>query len=417
MTTLPDKLHPQRVQRRTLAVLSLAQIIGGVGVAVGVAFSALVVAELSGSAVISGYAGTSMVLGAALMALPIARAADRWGRRAALSLAYAGAAVGAVISVLGITIANWPVLLFGFLLLGGGSAGNLAARYSATDLSPPGHTARHLSLVVWMTTIGSVTGPNLAGPADRLGQDLGLAETAGPFALSALAFVLALVIIQAALRPDPLLLARRLDGAAPGASARRFNLRESWQVLRSSPAAMRALVAIAVSQTAMVSIMSMTPVHLNHGGASLEIIGLTLSLHIAGMYVLSPVVGKLADKAGTVPVLVLGMVILLAAAVLAATAGHGTVQIAVALVLLGLGWSCGLVAGSALLTESVPVERRPSVQGFSDLLMNVCGAGGTVLAGFIVGWLSYGVLGAAVGVLVTLTGLWLLTTRHRTTPA
>jgi MFS family permease len=170
---------------------------------------------------------------------------------------------------------------------------------------------------------------------------------------------------------------------------------------------------IAVSHTAMVSIMSMTPVQLHHDGSSLNVIGLVISLHIAGMYVLSPVVGWLADKAGRVPVLLAGMALLLASAVLAGTAGHRVWQVSVALFLLGLGWSCGLVAGSALVSESVPIEGRTAVQGLSDLLMNVCGATGTIIAGAIVGGLSYGVLGLVVGVMVTAAGLWLAVTWRR----
>nr|BFE81414.1 hypothetical protein GCM10020093_040150 [Planobispora longispora] len=178
---------------------------------------------------------------------------------------------------------------------------------------------------------------------------------------------------------------------------------------------MRALVAIAVGHTAMVSVMSMTPIHLDQHGASFSIIGLVISLHVAGMYVLSPVVGWLADRIGRVRVLVLGMALLLVSAVLAGTAGeHGVAQVTAGLTLLGLGWSCGLVAGSAMLTEAVPLERRPAVQGLSDLVMNTCGATGTVIAGVIVETLSYGTLGAAVAVMVTVTGAWLALGRRRT---
>ncbi|MEU4696013.1 MFS transporter [Nonomuraea dietziae] len=421
MTTAPAKPGSpsvERVQRRTLAVLSAAQITGGVGVAVGLALSSLVVFDLSGSEAISGLAGTATVLGAALLALPAAKAAGRGGRRAGLGLAYVAALTGCVISVLAISIASWPLLLAGLVLVGGGSAGNLAARYSATDLSPPGHAGRHLSLVVWAATIGSVAGPNLADPADRLGMSMGLAPTAGPFAFAALAFAVALLIVVAGLRPDPLKLARQLTGTAGATGGRSKTIKDAWDTLRATPAARAALLAIAVSHTAMVSVMSMTPVHLRHEGAELKVIGLVLSLHIAGMYVLSPVVGWLADKVGKVPVLVLGMALLVASAALAGTAGDRVWQITAGLTLLGIGWSCGLVAGSAMLSEAVAIERRPAVQGLSDLLMNICGATGTIIAGAIVGALSYGVLGLVVGVMVTATGLWLALARPSTsTPA
>lgn len=400
------------VQRRTLAVLSLAQITSGAGVAVALALSSLVVGKLSGSVAISGLAGTASVLGAALLALPTARASGRGGRRAGLTLAYGSALLGCLIAVIAITAGSWPLLLAGLVLFGGASAGNLASRYSATDLSAPGHSARHLSWVVWAVTIGSVAGPNLVEPADRLARRAGLVPDAGPFVLSLLTFAIALGILMAGLRPDPLLLARSVAPAtsavSPAAARTGGTLRAAWQVLRTTPAASRALVAIAVSHTAMVSVMSMTPIHLDHNGATYSVIGIVISMHIAGMYALSPVVGWLADRIGRVRVLVLGMVLLLAAAVLAGTAGpHGVAQVSAALALLGVGWSCGLISGSAMLSEAVPLERRPAVQGLSDLLMNICGATGTLVAGAIVGTLSYGALGTVVAVMVTITGGWL----------
>lgn len=400
-----------RLQRRTLIVLSTAQVISGIAVAVGLALSALILARMSGSEAIGGLAGTASVLGAAALAIPVARVSGRSGRRPGLSIAFAVATLGSLIATVAIWVDRWPLLLCGLVLFGGGSAGNLAARYAAADLSPPGSAARHLSVVIWATTVGSVTGPNLAEPAGRVGAALGMPVNAGGFALATIMYLIATAVIAAALRPDPLRVARSLgagERTGTGRTADGGTLRAGWRVLRRSRAALRAIVAIAVSHTAMVSIMSMTPVHLDHGGASITVIGFVISLHIAGMYVLSPVVGWLADRFGRLPVLLAGMAQLLAAAALAGLAGpHGVTQVTIGLVLLGTGWSCGLVAGSAMLTESAPIERRPAVQGLSDLLMNVCGAGGTVLAGVIVGSLSYGVLGAAVAVLVILTAGWL----------
>jgi MFS family permease len=458
--TNPDISHRDvvsiaAVQRRTLAVLSATQIASGIGVAVGLSLSSLVVARLSGSTAISGLAGTATVLGAALLALPTAKASGGSGRRAGLTLAYGCALLGSLIAVLAISVASWPLLLGGLVLFGGASAGNLASRYSATDLSPPGHSARHLSWVVWASTIGSVAGPNLTGPAERLGRELGLAPDTGPFVLALLTFAVALAIIGLTLRPDPLLLARSAAlttpppaalampspstpppaarasaaptstasapvapvlsvpvPATPAATAKsEGTLRIAWRALRETPVSRRALITIAVSHTAMVSVMSMTPVHLDHGGATYPVIGIVISLHIAGMYILSPVVGWLADRIGRVQVMMLGMGLLLAAAVLAGEAGpHDVVQVTAGLALLGVGWSCGLISGSAMLSEAVSLQHRPAVQGLSDMMMNVCGATGTVVAGVIVGSLSYGVLGAVVAIMVTITGVWLAVT-------
>jgi MFS family permease len=387
------------VQRRIIRVLSGTQVLGGIGVATGLAVSTLAAASLSGSDAIGGLAQTSAVLGAALLAVPTARAAARTGRRTALVFAYGCGVLGAVITMAALALRTWPLMLVGLLLFGGGSAANLAARYSATDLSRPGHSARDLSIVFWAATIGSVAGPNLAAPAGRLGGWFGLPEQAGPYALAALAFGLAALVMLVGLRPDPLLLARERRPADRPAADR--SLRAAWRTLRESRSGQVAVAAIVVSHTAMVSLMSMTPVHLDHGGATVTVVGIVISLHIAGMYALSPLVGWLADQLGHLPVLLLGMAQLIAATALAGTSSaHEVVQLSAGLILLGTGWSCGLVAGSALLTDSVPVEGRPAVQGLSDLLMNGGGALGGVLAGAIVMLMSYAVLAGLIAALV-----------------
>nr|WP_062333926.1 MFS transporter [Herbidospora sakaeratensis] len=413
MTAIPLTSH-QKVQRRTLGVLSLVQIVSGMGIAVVLALSSLMVYDLSGSEAISGLAGTATVLGTALMALPAARAADGGGRRAGLSLAYGAAFLGCLAAVASMELGSWPLLLLSLILIGAGSAGNLSARYAATDLAPPGRTARHLSLVVWAATIGSVAGPNLADPADALGVELGLAPTAGPFALAATAFAVSLLVINAGLRPDPLLLARQ--ARAVPVARRRQPLREAVATVRATPAARIGLLTIAAGHTAMVSVMSMTPVHLAHGHAEISVIGMVLSLHIAGMFMFSPLVGWAADRLGRAVVATAGMGILVAAGLLAAFGGHNVPVITAGLILLGLGWSCSLVAGSAMLTEAVDLERRPAVQGLSDLTMNVCGAAGALLAGAIVGTISYLALGLITAALTGLTGV-VIWRRRSTAPA
>lgn len=403
------------MQRRTIAVLSGAQIVSGMGISVTLALSSLVVHELSGSTALSGLAGTAVVLGAALFALPTASVSGRGGRRAGLALAYGAAFTGSVVAVGAIAIGSWPLLLLALVLIGGGIAGNLSARYAATDLAPEGHAARHLSWVLWATTIGTVAGPNLAQPASALGLRFGLADAAGPFAVAALTFAIAAIILGIGLRPDPLLLARAVARAdlAESGPPERITARAAWASLKVVPAARLALLGIAVSHTAMVSIMSMTPVHLDQGHVHLTVIGVVISLHIAGMYMLAPLVGWLADRAGTLPVLMSAMVILLAAAGLAGAGGHDVALVSAGLFLLGVGWSCGLIAGSAMLSQALTLEFRPAAQGLSDLVMNICGAGGALLAGAAMGATSYRVLAGLVAIMVSLTALAIVRTRPR----
>jgi MFS family permease len=170
-----------------------------------------------------------------------------------------------------------------------------------------------------------------------------------------------------------------------------------------------AMLAIAGAHGVMVSVMAMTPVHLVHAGATLEIIGLTISLHIAGMYALSPVFGILADRVGRVVTILAGQALLAASLVTAAFGQHSTPAVTVALILLGLGWSATTVSGAALLTEASAEDRRTRRQGRNDFLMSIVGAVGAVIAGLVLDGVGYGGLAlcalAIVAVVVALSPL------------
>jgi MFS family permease len=394
-----DALDVTRLQRTVMRSLSAAQVLAGVGVASGVAAGSLLIAQVSGSDAWAGLAQTSGVVGAALAAVPLARLSAQRGRRIGLATGLLVAAGGAGIVLWGTVTSSLVLLLLGMLLVGVASAVSLQARYAATDLAEPRHTARALSLVVWATTIGAVLGPNLMQPSADLAQSLGLPSLAGPYLVTAAALLVAAVVVAASLRPDPLLTARRLRGehAAPP----HVSLRASMRVVAGSAGAVLGMAALVVGQAVMVMVMVMTPVHMQHVDVTLTVIGLVISVHILGMYALSPVVGSLSDRFGPRTVIVGGGAMLLVATALAGTAAGGDVlQLGVGLFLLGLGWSCTLVAGSALLTDSVEVADRPAVQGAGDTLIYVGGATAGAVAGVVVTVGSYGWLNLLAAVLV-----------------
>lgn len=382
------------IQRRVLTVLALAQILGGVGVASGAAVGALLAADLS-SEKFSGLASAASVVGAALIAIPVTRVMDDRGRRPGLLLAYAFGLVGAFLVILGAVIRFFPLTLFGLMLVGGGTTATLQSRYAATDLADKAHRGRSLATVIWATTIGSVVGPNLASPMGDLAEHLHIPRLAGPYLMTGTVFVFTALLVSILLRPDPLLIARDLRGESHlHASARpKRSMKAALATINSIPAARLGFAAVVLGHAVMVAVMSMTPVHLHDGGGSLKVIGIVISLHIAGMYAASPLVGIAADRYGRIPVIVVGCLILLGAFAVAGTAsGHEAPQLAVGLAMLGLGWSCTMISGSTLLTDSVPADQHPNVQGTTDVLMGFGGASAGLLSGVIVGFGSYALL-------------------------
>jgi len=278
-------------------------------------------------------------------------------------------------------------MLLGTFLVGAASAAGYQARFAAIDLATNETRAKQLSFVVWGSTIGAVAGPNLMDPAGNLAEALSLPRLVGPYLISAATLFFAMVVIQIFLRPDPYLTAEKQAAV----KQQKGSTKKALTHIRSNPKALFAISAIAIGHVAMVSVMVMTPIHMKHVDVSLRIIGFVISVHVLGMYAFSPLIGSLSDRLGRIRVIQIGLVILLLSTIVAGTAeANNAYQLGIGLFLLGLGWSCTLIGGSAFLSESVSLEMRPASQGASDLVMNLAGAGGGALAGVIIGTLSYG---------------------------
>ena len=376
------------VQRRTLRLLFVTQIISGIAVAIGGSVGALLAADIAGIGV-SGVAQSAMVVGSALFALPATAIVNRHGRRPSLAAGYFVAAVGAIIVVFAAVRSSTLLLFVGFFLFGGATAASFQARYAAVDLAPAALRGRHLSLIVWATTLGAVVGPSLAAMAGASLDRYGIPTLAGPFLFSALLFGLATLLLILLLRPDPAVVARRAIGnpSATPSDTRPAGMRAALRVVVSQASARLGVSAMAIGHLVMIGVMAMTPVHIRGAGHeaahTLRIVGMVLSFHIAGMFAFSPVFGWLTDRVGRRPVIVAGIALLLGACALTGSAGHDQARLAGGLMMLGLGWSATMVAGSALLSESVSGELRASAQGLSDLAMGLAGASAGAISGVV----------------------------------
>lgn len=420
------------LQRKVVRTLVMSQVLGGVGMASGIAVGALLAEQLTGSPTYAGLGTTSQVLGAALISIPMARLMAVRGRRVGLQFGYALAFTGAALILTAGISGSFPLMIVGSLLFGGGTSSGGQARYAAADLAEEHHRGRDLSIVVWATTIGSVLGPNLVGPGQSLARWVGIPELTGSYAFSLAGFVLAFVVVNRLLHPDPLLTSRKLDRADARAAALRHtpmvetpsewaeeiepldalgpgeivhedeaepgvhhdgSLSRGLRTVRANRAALLGVLVTGLGHAVMVSVMVMTPLHMKHGHAELRIIGFVISMHILGMFAFSPLVGMAVDRWGARVVAITGGAILTVASLLAAQAQQGwSGLLLMALFLLGVGWSFTLVSGSTLLTSSIRAEERPATQGLSEVFMGLAGAGGGAAAGVIVDALGYGTL-------------------------
>lgn len=410
MTALTDD-DVARIRRRSHVAIIAGQALAGIGMGATFSSAALLAGQLSGSPAWSGTATTMSTLGAAAASIPLAALARRSGRSPALATGAGIAALGAVVGIVAVGLGIFPLFLLAMAMLGVGTAVNLQSRFAATDLSEPGSRGRDLAIVVWATTIGAVVGPNLIGVGDSLGRSLGLPALGGVFIFTIAAQAVASLVYLLALRPDPLRTAQRLgvERAAAAVSA----TPEDRAGVRTG------ILTLALSHAAMASVMAMTPVHLVAHGATLVIVGLTISLHVVGMYGLSPVWGVLSDRFGREPVIAIGQGLLLAALLMASFGAESSGWVLAGLIALGLGWSASTVAASGLVADSAGTARRTIIQGRADLTMSLAGAIGAGSAGVVLALIGYAglALSATALVAVVLGALAIRTASRRSVPA
>ncbi|WP_296664823.1 MFS transporter [Demequina sp.] len=399
-------------QRRTLLVLASAQVLSGFGLAAGITVGALLAQDMLGSTSLAGLPALLFTAGSALAAAAMGRVSQRRGRRDGLAAGLAAGAVGGA-GVVAAAVVGSPALLFASLFVyGAGSASNLQARYAGADLAAEHRRGRAVAVVLVATTVGAVAGPALAGVVGDVAEGLSIPRLAGPFALASVAYGLGAVVLWVALRPDPLLLARARaaeQAAAPSPAGLGDAHAEDAATRSAAPTAGRSTGAagvrlgaaiMIVTQIVMIAVMTMTPIHMRGHGHDVSAIGIVIGVHVAAMFLPAPLSGWLVDRFGPLPVGVAAAATLAAAGVVSAVAPVDSLPLLiVALALLGLGWSLGLVAGTALVTASAPVERRASVQGSVDFLIAIAGATGGGASGIVMAHSSYGALALGGGVL------------------
>ncbi|MGW3346329.1 MFS transporter [Nonomuraea rubra] len=396
-----DDLPRVRAQRRALIVLAATQVLSGAGLAAGVTVGALLAQDLLGSTSLTGLVSALATAGSALAAVAVGRVSQARGRRPGLAAGYLAGAAGSAGVIAAAALGNAVLLFVSMFVYGTGTATNLQARYAGADLATPARRARAVSTVLVATTMGGVAGPNLAASTGDLAHALGIPHLAGPFLLAGAAYALAALVLTVWLRPDPLLLARTLQSErADPAHGEHGDVGRRPVATGRSPGVPAGVLIMVLTQLVMVAIMTMTPIHMHDHGHGTAASGLVIAIHIGAMYLPSPLSGWLVDRYSHLTMAVTAALALLAAGIVAATAPGGSVaSFAVALALLGLGWNLGLVAGTTIITDSVPLAVRARSQGLVDLSIAIAGAVGGLVSGFLVAAAGYPVLAVGGGIL------------------
>jgi MFS family permease len=393
------------LQRRTLSVLIPSQVVGSAGISVAVSVGGRFVADITGGSTWAGSSSAAVTFGGAVAGLALSGLMRQRGRRPGLTLGYLLSLLGGLVLIVGIEVTNLLIFLVGSLFFGVGQGTNLLARYAAADLTKATERAHAMSMLMFGSTFGAVLSLVLVEPLRDLGERAGLTTFSGPYLFACALLVIALLNTGIRLTPDPLKVAGGVS-----AQAKRFhvpNLRHAVGVVRTSRLASIGLLAMVISQTAMVAVMTMTPIHMREHGHD-ETSSYVIALHVVGMYGFAPLVGRLSDRRGRLNLVIAGAAIMMASTVVSASAGAKPTLLFIGLFLLGLGWSAAMISGTALVTDNVPVDERVTVQGSADLLMSVSGGAAAFGSGFIKEALEFhylSILGTAVTAALLLLAL------------
>ena len=322
--------------------------------------------------------------------------------------------MGQVVGVIGSGIAgsaviarSFPLFLVGLVLMGMARASADLGRFAAAEVHLPAERGRAISKVVLGGTVGSILGPLLVGPTGLWALRIGFPELAGPYSIGLLFWGMASVLVFAGLRPDPRDVGRDLARLNPHTVPNLGRTRPLSEILRQ-PGVIVAIVAVVFAQMVMVTLMVMTSLHMKVNHHPLTAVSLVISVHTLGMYAFSIVSGRLTDRWGRGPVIILGSGLLILSCLMAAPSAR-LLPLAIALFLLGLGWNFAYVAGSTLLADQLSPTERAKTQGFNDLLLGFAAATGSFGGGITFaasGYWALGLIAASLALIPLGMALW-----------
>lgn len=362
--------------------------------------------ELSGRESLTGIPSTVLTLTRAFVAVPIGYLMGRFGRRFGLTVSYGVSIFGAALGIVAITQGAFWILLASSALLGAGRAGAEQSRFAAGDLFPEHERGRMIGRVVFAGTLGAIFGPLLVIPGTWLAESVGMDANTGPWVIGTILYICATLIAFFLLRPEPMLIARQIAGEEKAKNTEPDQDARPIRQLLQLPAVQLAIFATLISQTVMVTLMVITPVHMNHHDHSNSAVSIVITAHTLGMFGLSSLTGYLIDRFGRVPMMVAGAIVLLASAVIAPFSPTMPFLV-IGLFLLGLGWNFGYLAGSTLLSDALRGEERARMQGVNDMFVAGAAAFGSFISGPLFSVADYwGV--AIAGISAVLLLVWLI---------
>ena len=387
------------IARKITIVLFLSQSLSSAGFIAAFTVNALVGVELTGKPAMAGVPGALYVLGQACGAMVWGFSMERIGRRRGFALGQVAGVIGSTIAVAAVVERSFSFFLFGLILVGMARSAVDLGRFAAAEVHLPAKRGRAISNVVLGSTVGAIFGPLLVGPMGQLTSWVGYPELAGAYIVGAAVLVVAATLIFGGLRPDPRDVGRELARIYPASIPQQVT--RSLATIVRQPGVIVAMTTMAFAQMVMVVPMSITSVHMKVHQHPLNAVSLVISAHTFGMYAFSIISGRMADRRGRGPVIILGSILLILSCLMAAPSAN-LLPLAVALFLLGLGWNFAYVAGSTLLADQLSPGERAKTQGFNDLMLNLASGASQIASGVVYAAGGFGVMGLAAAAMAVI---------------
>ena len=404
-----------RLARKITWVLFATQSLASAGFVAAATINSILGAKLGGSPSYAGVPSAVYLVGGAFAASAWGYLMDRIGRRNGIVLGLIVGVLGNGLVLYAISVTSLLLFLLGMVMMGIANAAVVLGRFAAAEVNPPARRGAAISNVVLGGTFGAIFGPLLVGPMGGIAHSLGMDELAGAYMATILLFALASVVVFAGLHPDPrelgIQVAAQHPEVLPGGAT--GETRPILEILRQ-PAALIAVMAMALGQVVMVAVMVITSLHMRGHHHNLRDISAVISSHTFGMYAFSVVSGRLSDKWGRGRVILAGSFTLLLACI-AAPLSPNVLPLAVSLFLLGLGWNFCFVGGSALLADQLSPAERARTQGTNDLLVGLASATGSLGSGILFAASNYTVIAIVAGAIalipLSMSFLWMRKTK------
>lgn len=380
-----------RSVRRNTILLACSQGLASMTFPVLLIVGSVAAVDITGRDSSVGVLNGSYFVAAAAGAVGFGRAMDRLGRRPGLATAYLLLATAGAICAFGIGLGSFPLLLAGTVTFGLAFGGTNLGRAAVADMYEPAHRGRAVGTVLAAGTVGAVVSPFLVAFLRSWAEREAIDPTVLPWIVVPLVSIAALACTLS-LRPDPRDLAVAAEDGAPTEPSRTPRELLAVSTIRT------AVAAAAVGQMAMVAVMGVTPVALDHHHTSPAVVSTVISLHIAGMWAFSPLIGAALDRFGRRPGLLAGGATSIAGALLAATDTPAIV--AVGLFAIGLGWSATFLGATAVISDSTEPAERGVALGFNDLVVSLTSAAAGLAGGIVFDGAGFRILGFAVAAVV-----------------